>query len=214
MGAHLIDQPYWALDLMYPTSIEATSTPFGTMEVPEPLRLTSGNGSRRRDVSYPMATTVHYEFAARGSQPPVRLTWYDGGLYPPRPAALPDSVQLKSNGVIFVGERGILMNDVYGRNPHLYPESLMAEAARVPKKYERIAWSHEVNWAKACMGQATPSSPFEYAARLTETMLLGIVALRTGQGRKLLYDGDRMEVTNIPEANQYLRRDYRDGWAV
>ncbi|MEO7103580.1 MAG: Gfo/Idh/MocA family oxidoreductase [Gemmatimonadaceae bacterium] len=214
MGAHLIDQPYWALGLMYPTSIEATSTPWGTMEQTEPARLTAGNRARRRDVSYPMATTVHYEFAARGSQPPVRLNWYDGGLYPPRPAVLPDDVPLKTNGVIFVGERGILMNDTYGQNPRLYPNSLMAEAALVPKSYERIPWSHEVNWAKACLGQATASSPIEYGARLTETMLLGVVALHAGQGRKLLYDGERMTVTNIPEANQYLTREYRSGWAV
>jgi hypothetical protein len=106
------------------------------------------------------------------------------------------------------------MNDTYGQNPRLYPVSLMADAALVPKTYERIPWGHEVNWAKACMGQATASSPFEYSARLTETMLLGIVALRTGQGRKLLYDGEQMLVTNIPEANQYLRREYRDGWSV
>jgi hypothetical protein len=90
----------------------------------------------------------------------------------------------------------------------------MADAALVPETYERISWGHEINWAKACMGQAKASSPFEYAAQLTETMLLGIVALRTGQGRKLLYDGERMSVTNIPEANQYLRREYRAGWAV
>jgi hypothetical protein len=64
------------------------------------------------------------------------------------------------------------------------------------------------------MGQATASSPFEYAARLTEIMLLGIVALRTGPGRELSYDGERMLVTNIPEANQYLRREYRAGWSV
>ena len=214
MGAHLIDQPYWALGLMYPTSIEATSTPFGTMEAEEPARLTSSNRTRRRDVSYPMGTTVHYEFAARGAQPAMRLNWYDGGLYPPRPSVLPDDVRLKSNGVIFVGERGILMNDTYGQNPRLYPTSLMAEAALVPKTYARIPWSHEVNWAKACLGQATASSPFEYSARLTETMLLGIVALRTGQGRKLLYDGSRMMVTNIPEANEFLKREYRAGWSV
>jgi predicted dehydrogenase len=218
MGAHLIDQPYWALGLTHPTSIEATSTPWGTMPLPEPARLTasnnSGSSSRTRPVSYPMATTVHYEFAARGAQPPVRLSWYDGGLYPARPAMLPDDVPLKTSGVIFVGERGILMNDTYGRNPRLYPMSLMADAALVPETYERISWGHEINWARACMGQAKASSPFEYAAQLTETMLLGIVALRTGQGRKLLYDGERMLVTNIPEANQYLRREYRPGWSV
>jgi predicted dehydrogenase len=214
MGAHLIDQPFWALGLEYPTSIDATSTPWGMMHPSEPARLTAGNRAAARQVTYPLATNVHYEFAARGTQPPMRLSWYDGGLYPQRPAALPDDVALKPNGVIFVGERGILMNDTYGQNPRLYPESLMADAALVPETYERIEWGHEVNWAKACMGQAKASSPFEYSARLTETMLLGVVALRVGQGRKLFYDGERMSVTNIPEANQYLEREYRAGWSV
>jgi len=214
MGAHLIDQPFWALGLTYPTSIEATSTPWGITQLPEPTRLTASTKPKNRVVSYPVATTVHYEFAARGDQPPVKLSWYDGGLLPRRPDALPDDVALKTNGVIFVGDKGILMNDTYGQNPRLYPTSLMADAALVPKTYERIPWGHEVNWAKACMGQAKASSPIEYGAQLTETMLLGIVALRTGQARKLLYDGDRMLVTNIPEANQYLQREYRAGWEV
>ena len=71
-----------------------------------------------------------------------------------------------------------------------------------------------MNWVKAIKGETKASSPFEYAAQLTETMLLGIVALRTGQGRKILYDGEKMQVTNIPEANQYLTREYRAGWSV
>ncbi|HLG05690.1 MAG TPA: hypothetical protein VI383_06050, partial [Gemmatimonadales bacterium] len=71
-----------------------------------------------------------------------------------------------------------------------------------------------LNWVKAARGQAPASSPIEYAAQLTETMLLGIVALRTGQGRKLIYDGVKGQITNIPEANQYLTREYRKGWEV
>lgn len=71
-----------------------------------------------------------------------------------------------------------------------------------------------MNWVKAIKGETKSSSPLEYAAQLTETMLLGIVALRTGQGRKILYDGEKMLVTNIPDANQYLTREYRAGWAV
>jgi hypothetical protein len=71
-----------------------------------------------------------------------------------------------------------------------------------------------MNWVKAIKGEAKASSPLEYAAQLTETMLLGIVALRTGQGRKILYDGQNMRVTNIADANQYLTREYRAGWAV
>jgi hypothetical protein len=71
-----------------------------------------------------------------------------------------------------------------------------------------------MNWVEACKGRATPSSPIEYAAALTEVMLLGIVALRAGQGRRILYDADAMRVTNVPEANAYLTREYRAGWSL
>jgi predicted dehydrogenase len=218
MGAHLIDHPFWALGLTYPTSIEATSTQWGTIPVPPNPAAPAGSREARGyniPVSYPVATSVHYQFGARGAQPPVKLNWYDGGLYPPRPDVLPDDVTLRSEGgVIFIGEKGILMNDTYGSNPRLFPVSLTEEAALVPKTYARIPWSHEMNWVKAIKGEAKASSPLEYAAQLTETMLLGIVALRTGQGRKILYDGERMAITNIPDANQYLTREYRAGWAV
>src|SRR5262249_10358088 len=84
MGAHLSDHPYWALGLTQPISIEATSTPFG--------------GARDAPVTYPQAMTVHYEFPARGLQPPVKLYWYDGGLMPPRPEQLPPDVVLNREG--------------------------------------------------------------------------------------------------------------------
>ena len=201
MGAHLIDHPFWALGLAYPASIEATSTQWGTVQ--------------RKPVSYPVSTCVHYQFAARGAQPPVKLSWFDGGIYPPRPDILPDDVDLKSEGgVIFIGEKGILLHDTYGANPRLYPQSLTEAAAAVPRSIPRIAWSHEINWTKAIRGEATASSPLEYAAQLTETMLLGLVALRAGQGRKILYDGERGQITNIADANQYLSREYRAGWAI
>ena len=128
---------------------------------------------------------------------------------------LPDDLELSGEGgAIFIGEKGILLHDTYGANPRLYPQSLMDETASVPKSIPRIQWSHELNWAKAIRGEAKASSPLEYAAQLTETMLLGIVALRTGQGKKLLYDGARGEITNNADANQYLTREYRAGWAV
>ena len=117
MGAHLIDQPFWALGLTYPTSIEATSTPWGTMPLPpEPVVAGAADPpAATRRVSYPASTTVHYQFPARGTQPPVKLHWYDGGLYPPRPDVLPDDVVLSSEGgVIFIGDKGILVNETYG----------------------------------------------------------------------------------------------------
>jgi predicted dehydrogenase len=202
MGAHLIDHPFWALQLTHPSSIEATSTPWGTTR-------------ERKPVSYPMSTCVHYEFAARGTQPPVKLSWFDGGIYPPRPDLLPDEVELASEGGgIFIGEKGILMHDTYGANPRLYPQALTAAAAAVPKSIARIPWSHELNWTKAIRGEASASSPIESAAVLTETMLLGVVALRAGQGKKLKYDAERGRISNFADANQYLTREYRAGWAI
>ena len=83
----------------------------------------------------------------------------------------------------------------------------------MPKTFERVTTSHEANWANACKGEGKVSSSFDYAAKLTETMLLGIVALRAGQSKKILYDGAKMQVTNVPEANRWLTREYRQGWA-
>ncbi len=201
MGAHLIDHPYWALDLGYPTWVEATSTPWG--------------GPAEDPVSYPMATTVHYRFPRRGVLPPVDLHWYDGGLMPRRPEALPADVELdRTGGVIFVGERGVLMHETYGRNPMIWPEALREEAAAVPQSYPRIEESHEMNWARACRGETEATSPFSYAAPLTEVMLLGIVALRAGQGFRMEYDAENMRVLNSVEANAHLTREYRAGWSL
>jgi predicted dehydrogenase len=195
MGAHLIDHAMWALDLGYPASIETVATPF--------------NG-----VCYPHATMTFYEFPARGGKPPVRLTWYDGGLLPPRPAELPQGEDLnKDGGALLVGSKGKLMHDTYGKNPRLLPGSLHASVGRPAAKLPRIPdENHEMNWVNAAKGKTAASCPFEYAARLTEVMLLGIVALRAG--KKIQYDGTNMRVTNMPDANQYLDREARAGWTL
>lgn len=208
MAAHLIDHPYWALGLTYPTTVEATSTPFGM-------------DSSNKPASYPLASKVVYHFPERGKQPAVKLTWYDGGLMPGRPAALPDDVPLiPGGGVIFEGEKGILMHETYGSNPKVYPAKLMEKAQKVEKTIPRIqigeskAALHRMNWAMAIKEKKQSSTPFEYAGPLTETMLLGVVALRTGQGKKLVYDGATGQVTNNPDANQYLHREYRKGYSL
>src|SRR5689334_21637447 len=107
------------------------------LAVPKAEPNTPAARNRSRPVSFQLASTVHYQFAARGNQPPVKLMWSDGGLFPPRPDVLPDTgpdATLKSEGgVIFIGEKGILINDTYGANPRIYPESLMTAAAAVPK---------------------------------------------------------------------------------
>jgi predicted dehydrogenase len=196
MGAHLIDHSMWALKLGYPTTIETISTPFNR-------------------ASYPSATMTIYEFPARaeGPQklPPVKLTWYDGGLMPPKPAELGDEELDKGGGALLVGSKGKLLHETYGSNPRLLPKPLHESFGTPAKKLPRIPNEHhELNWVAAAQGKAEASCPFEYAARLTETMLLGVVALHAG--RKIHYDPENMRVTNVAAANDFLRRDYRAGW--
>jgi predicted dehydrogenase len=195
MGAHLIDHSMWALDLGYPTTIETVSTPF--------------NG-----VSFPHATVTTYQFPARGSKPPVTLTWYDGGLMPSKPAEMAEDDQFNpGGGALLIGTKGKLVHDTYGAKPRLLPASLHKSFGVPPQKLPRIPnENHEMNWAAAAKGQGQPSSPFDYAAKLTEVMLLGIVALKVG--RKIEYDGTNMRVTNIPSANEFLRREPRSGWSL
>ena len=191
MGAHLIDSSFWALDLDYPTSIETTSTPYN------------------KD-TYPLATTTYYEFPARGARPAVKMTWYDGGLLPPKPAEMGDEEFNKGGGVLFVGTKGKLLHDTYGYNPRLLPRSLHESTGTPPQTFARIKTSHEMNWIDAIRGTQKTTSPFEYSAKLTEIMLLGVVALNAG--KKIQYDGGGMRVTNVADSDALLKRVYREGW--
>ena len=195
MGAHLMDHAVWALDLGYPTTIETVATPF--------------NG-----VCFPNATMTMYDFPARNGKPAVRMTWYDGGLLPPRPVELPENQVLSPmGGALLVGSKGKLLHDTYGKNPRLLPDSLHKSFGKPAEKLPRIPnENHEMNWVDAAKGKTAASCPFEYAARLTEVMLLGVVALKAG--RKIEYDAANMRVVNVPNANQYLEREPRAGWSL
>jgi predicted dehydrogenase len=198
MGAHLLDHPFWSLKLGLPTTIETLSTPFNR-------------------VCYPHATTTYYQFPARDSLPPVRLTWYDGGLTPPKPEEVGDEPLNGEGGILYIGSKGKMLQDTYGLNPRLLPQSLH-DAAGAPKQLlPRVPHeAHEMNWVDAIRGRQEISCPFEYAAPLTEVMLLGIASLRAG-GR-IHYDAAAMRITNAPrpddDPNQYLRREYRRGWEI
>jgi predicted dehydrogenase len=194
MGAHLLDHAYWALDLGYPTSIETVSTPW-------------------EKACFPMATNTYYEFPARGSKPPVKLTWYDGGMFPPTPPEFAEGEKLNGEGgAIMVGTKGKVIHNTYGLGARLLPASLQKSVGDPPRTLPRITTSHEVNWSDACKGKGQASTPIEYAAKLTEVMLLGVVALRAGT--KIHYDGAEMRVTNSREGNDLLKREYRRGWSL
>ena len=199
MGAHLIDHPFWSLDLGYPTTIETVSTPFNKL-------------------SYPDATMTYYEFPARGAKPPVKLTWYDGNLTPPRPVELDEPLN-GEGGILYIGSKGKMLQNTYGLLPRLLPKSLH-DSVPVPKRVlPRVplgmAGGHELNWLEAIQGKQKISSPFDFAAKLTEVMLLGVVSLRAGT--RIHYDAANMRITNTPPTdgpnyNDLLTREYRTGW--
>ena len=197
MGAHIIDHPFWALELGLPDTVQASSTPFN-------------------DETFPQASKVHYHFPARGKKPAVDFTWYDGGLLPLRPEELEPTRRLGngSGGMIFVGSKGKLMSGALAESPRLIPEPKMKEYKLPPKTLPRSPGCAE-EWIAGIKNGTPALANFDYAARLTETMLLGNIAIRlTSKNTVLKYDGAKMAFTNMPEANQYLTREYRAGWSL
>ena len=120
-----------------------------------------------------------------------------------------------TGGVLYIGDRGMLMHETYGEKPVLIGEGVAERAAAIPPSLPRIGGGlngHEMNWIRAIRGEEAISSPFAVAVPLTETMLLGNVALRAGQ--PIDYDGAAGRITNVADANRYLDREYRKGWEL
>jgi predicted dehydrogenase len=197
MGAHLIDQPFWALNLGAPKTIQASSTKY------------------TKD-SFPVAEIITYEFPTRGTLPPVKLVWYDGGLLPARPEVLETGRRMGDDGggCLFVGKSGMVLCGTYGENPRLVPEKLMKEFKRPEKTIPRSPGIHE-EWIAAIKQGKKSSTDFSYAGPLTEMMLLGNIALRMQEQRAVLqWDAEKMEFPNFPEANQFIHMEYRPGWEL
>jgi len=194
MGCHIIDVPFWSLKLGRPISVEAETT-------------------RVNSETYPVASVVRYEFAVRGDMPAVEMTWYDGGMLPSRPEELEEGRQMgnKSGGVLLVGDKGKILSGHNGESPRLIPESKM-EAYERPAETIPRSIGHYKEWIEACKGGKAACSNFDYAGPLTETVLLGNLAIRAG--KKLYWDRLNMKVTNMPEANEYISRQYRQGWSL
>ncbi len=195
MACHILDPANWALELGHPTSVECVQQ------------------EGRTALYYPTKSIVKYEFPARGTMPPVTVTWYDGGHLPPRPEGVPEGQVLGdgANGSYFVGEKGILTAGTYGEKVRLLPDERMLDfkfpeptIARSPGPYQE--------WLLACKGGKPPESNFAYAGPFTEWVLLGCIAQRVNG--KLLWDGARMQFSNRPEANQFLMREPRKGWGL
>lgn len=195
MGAHVMDGAYWALELTQPTSVEAVS-------------------ARQTKESPPTASVVTYEFPARGHLPAVKWTWYDGGLLPTQPPELEPYRKLQENGTLIVGSKATVFADDLYRSARIIPEAKMKELApHFPaSSIPRVEGGHFAEWLRACKGGPPAGSNFDYASQLTEMILLGNVAIRAR--RRIEWDSAAMKVTNLPEVNEFITKQYRAGFGV
>ena len=195
MACHTMNQAFCALKLEDPSAVKAES-------------------SRMNGESYPLWSVIRWEFPARGDLVPMTMTWYDGwqtgGKRPP--AEWLEGEELKGSGVLLIGDEGKFYSPHdYGSQWTLLPKEKFRDYQGPAESIPRSP-GHHAEWIAACKGGAAAMSHFDYAARLTETVLLGIVALRAG--KKIQWDAAQMRVPNCAEANQFLRRDNREGWEI
>lgn len=197
MGCHIIDPAFKALELGQPLTLEGSSTQVNTE-------------------SAPMAEKVTYQFPERPrkgkvAMPPVEFTWYDGGLLPERPEGMPDGKILgdSGGGTMFVGSKGTLVCGTYGREPYIVgrendPPQVPQQLRRIP---DAVRGGHEMDWVRACKepkeSRTEPSSNFEYSAPLNEAVVMGNLAVRLQDLKRVLkWDGENMRITNIDEKDE------------
>jgi len=201
MGCYSFDTIFRVLKLGHPTSVEASGSAYS----PKMWAQLEVNKE-----TYPRASMIHYRFPARENMPPVTVTWYDGGLLPEKPEELGEQ-EMGKEGLLFVGDKGKILSDFTGGNSRLIPESKMKEYKQPPKTIPRSIGHHE-EWIEACKGGKPAGANFEFSGLVTEALLLGNVSLRLR--KKLYWDGPNLKVTNVPEANEYLHFQYRQGWVL
>jgi predicted dehydrogenase len=192
---HNFDVAFWAMDLREPRTVEAS----GAEGVD--------------DYMAPSGGIYTYQFDARGAKPPLKFTWYDGGLRPPIPEQFDTGEVLEGdgNGIFFLGDKGMIMCPGWGGNPVLLPDKLEA-GYKEPAKTLPRSKGHHRDWLDACKGGPPASAHFEYGAGLSEVGLLGLVAMRMKE--KLHWDAPAMKFINAPEADKYLKEKYRPGWEI
>lgn len=188
LGSHWIDLPFWALKLDRPLTIEASGPPVHPELAPASMQ-------------------ASYEYGPREDMPPVKVHWYQGTH---KPSILSEGgIPEWGNGVLFVGDDGMLLSD-YG-NHMLLPEEKYADFAR-PEPFIPASLGHHAEWIHACKTGEPTTCNFEYAGWLTEANHLGNVAYRAG--KKLEWDAENLRATNAPEADPFIRREYRKGWSL
>ena len=232
VGCHLIDIPFRTLGLKYPTDAECSvASVYSQMWTPD-----------YHPEGCPPASFITLHFAAtEKSKSPIEMTWSDGGIRPSHPEIIPANSDIggkgSNNGVLMIGEKGIISTNINDSSPlmsKLYLNDGGTEFGPEVESNDEPEYGHHRKWVDACKAGFNSSehlaltSSFDYAGPMTETVLMGNLAIRSYMLRKenskgkmefyarkkLLWDGENMRITNLEEANQYVGRTYRKGWQV
>ena len=214
MGHYSLWSVFKFFNLDSPVSVE--SRPSHVCSLKSSVAVTVKN-----DFSFPDACTIRFRFAANGPRPAIDLFWYDGSMKPPTPDEL-ESGELASEGLMFVGEQGKILADFRGENATIIPARKMRDyfaAKKQPappssradftKAYRRTLDA----WVAACQGGPPTYGDFLQGGPISDAFNLAAISLRMG-GRKLIFDSAAMKITNVPEGNRYLTREYRPGWEI
>lgn len=200
IGCHTIDSPFWALDLDIPKRVDVRVDHVNPDFTPE-------------------GSVVRYTVYSKTAKKELPLTWYEGPRVPAMPEMMADAKVSKEGGLMMIGSKGIIFhNGMRPDSPRMYPESLWQDYRKNPsmrpaKKYARIKGTQMDEWIRAIKGEGPkPGSSFEYSGPLTETIVLGTLAIRTG--KQVNYDPETMTITNNPEAEALLRTEAREGFRM
>jgi predicted dehydrogenase len=187
-GCHILDIPYWALDLQYPVKVDASGPPV-------------------HEQTTPKAMATRFEFPARGDQPPVVLHWYHTKSGPPILAE--KGLPVSGSNTLFIGSKGMLLCGFSNRK--LYPEAQYADF-KAPEKFVPSSPGFYREWIDACRGGQPATCNFDYTGPMAETVLLGNVAYRAQQG--FAWDAGNLRAVGNDAAQRLIRTAYRKGWEV
>ncbi|MFT4638836.1 MAG: putative dehydrogenase [Verrucomicrobiales bacterium] len=193
-GCHDLDAITWACALKAPDSVEI---------------LPAGHGDA---IIAPYGEIGYYHFPSRGDHPPMKVTWYSGGLKPSHPDQMPEKMSLPRRGILIVGEKGIIQCDGAGGAPRVFPDTLRASMTKPEPTIPRSK-GHYRDWVDAIKGGSPASSNFDVAANLTEITLLGVLSLRLG-GEKIHWDAANMKAKGLEKADDLIREPARKGWEI
>lgn len=195
MAVHNADPAFYALDLDTPDWVEAETGP-------------------NNNQSFPVWSIITYHFAAKGDRPAVKMVWYDGGKMPPNPPGFEADRKLGDNGIYFVGDKGCILAGGWSGTPRLVPEARMRDFVMPAETIPRCEGGHRKEWIEACKAgkPEDAKSGFWYSAPFTESLLIGLLAVRFG--KRIEWDSANLKAKNCPEADAIIHKAYREGYGI